>query len=194
MIIYKATNKINGKIYIGQTRKTLKQRIKSHLWDADNKSGFHFHNAIRKYGIDNFTWETIFKCSSIEELEEKEKYFILKFDSYKSGYNMTTGGEGCDERICKETTKEKLRNVIITDERKKKISEAIKLHWVKRKEDGKDIPWNKGLKTKLSNDGSFKKGQVPWNKGIYKEGSERLRRIQNKIKKENAKTEKSTTT
>lgn len=60
-IIYKATSKTSGKIYIGQTTTSLNNRISNHkhkaLYNIDLKN--HFHNAIRKYGIDDFIWEVI---------------------------------------------------------------------------------------------------------------------------------------
>ena len=58
-IIYKCTNLINGKIYIGQTIKGLKRRKALHEITADKNRGFYFHNAIRKYGKENFKLEII---------------------------------------------------------------------------------------------------------------------------------------
>jgi len=95
MIIYKATNKINGKRYIGRTIKSLNTRISSHLGDAlANKYNIHFHSALRKYGADGFDWDIIAECDDIDELNRLEIFFIGQYDTYNSGYNMTLGGEG----------------------------------------------------------------------------------------------------
>ena len=95
MIIYKATNKVNGKSYIGQTIRTLYERKKSHFNVAYNNPQFAFHNAIRKYGKENFKWEILCGCKDIDELNKKEKYYIKEYKTFgKNGYNMTTGREG----------------------------------------------------------------------------------------------------
>lgn len=92
-IIYKWTNTINGKIYIGQTVRP-EIRYKRHLDDAfKNDSQFPFHKALRKYGTDNFTYEVIEKVP-VAELDERETYWIAYYDSYSKGYNATKGGEG----------------------------------------------------------------------------------------------------
>jgi group I intron endonuclease len=62
MVIYKATNKINGKSYVGQTIRTLNERKQSHLNDSNNNSTCYFHNAIRKYGKASFKWEILDEC------------------------------------------------------------------------------------------------------------------------------------
>jgi group I intron endonuclease len=96
-IIYKATNKVNGKVYIGQTKNSLKTRMASHKYSAEKKnSKGHFHKAIRKYGWINFEWETLCNCSSLEELHIKEIQYIEYFDCHSpnnKGYNMTKGGD-----------------------------------------------------------------------------------------------------
>lgn len=89
MIIYKTTNLINGKIYIGQDRNNNPKYI---------GSGKILHFAIQKYGLENFNKEIIEECNSLELLNEREKYWI---DFYKStnrsiGYNITMGGTGGD--------------------------------------------------------------------------------------------------
>lgn len=99
-LIYKVTCKITNKIYIGQTITPLKQRKNCHIWAARNKISKteHFHNAIRKYGENEFVWEVIeiIETQTIKErqdvLNEREIYYISKYDSYKSGYNTTPGG------------------------------------------------------------------------------------------------------
>lgn len=92
--IYKVTNLINGKVYIGQTIQTVQNRWYRHC----GKSGIsqaelntHFKRAILKYGKDNFKIEIIEDCDS-SLLNEREKYYISYFDSYNSGYNSTLGG------------------------------------------------------------------------------------------------------
>lgn len=90
--IYKITNKVNNKIYIGQTRYTVEFRWRQHK-NKKTDFGNHFHDAIRKYGEDNFLVETLEECD-VEKLNEREIYYIAKFDSFNNGYNTTLGGEG----------------------------------------------------------------------------------------------------
>jgi len=93
MIIYKATNLINNKFYIGKTILTLEKRIKKHLRKS-RKSDLPFHRALRKYGNDKFKWEIINICQGVKELNEMEKYFIKNTNAQKIGYNIAAGGEG----------------------------------------------------------------------------------------------------
>ena len=95
MIIYKATNKVNGKSYIGMTSYTLEFRKRDH-YNCAMRHAFHsvFHHAIRKYGFDAFTWEEIDNAMFYDDLQEKEKYWIKHYDTYNNGYNLTIGGEG----------------------------------------------------------------------------------------------------
>jgi group I intron endonuclease len=94
MLIYKATNKSNGKIYIGQTKHTLQKRKRQHEISAKNKStNTIFHKAIRKYGIDGFMWEILEKNVSYHDLDKLENEYIMSNNTlYGNGYNMTTGG------------------------------------------------------------------------------------------------------
>lgn len=93
MIIYKATNTVNGKVYIGQTTKTLKRRKSVHYNNAKCGSDNYFHKAIMKYGIKYFTWEILCKCDSLDELNQLEMYHIEDNTSLVPfGYNMTGGG------------------------------------------------------------------------------------------------------
>lgn len=92
MIIYKIQNKINGKIYIGQTIKPLNQRISQHKSNSKNKSVIG--NAIKKYGWDNFDAEIIDTATNIEELNRKEIYWIGYYKSLvPNGYNIEIGGK-----------------------------------------------------------------------------------------------------
>ena len=88
--IYKITNKVNGKSYIGQTRYTVEFRWRQHIHKKDNT---YFHNAIRKYGIENFTVETLEQCE-YKDLNSREIFYIAKYNTFNSGYNMTIGGDG----------------------------------------------------------------------------------------------------
>ena len=91
--IYKITNKVNNKIYVGQTIKTVEKRFQQHK-NNSNKDYFSqivLYQAFRKYGIDNFICETIEEVEN-EKLDEREKYWIEYYNSYLEGYNSTLGG------------------------------------------------------------------------------------------------------
>jgi len=92
MIIYKATNTINGMSYIGQTIFTIDERRLKHE-RLDDKS--YFQNAIESHGKDVFEWEILYECSTPEELSEKEMFYVEHFNTLRpNGYNLTKGGEG----------------------------------------------------------------------------------------------------
>jgi group I intron endonuclease len=96
-IIYKVTNKINGKIYIGQTSQGLESRKYDHENRAiHNSTNMTISKALNKYGFENFIWEILEKCDSKEELDEMEFHYIVSYKSNirKFGYNNTLGGEG----------------------------------------------------------------------------------------------------
>lgn len=91
MIVYKIENFINGKIYVGQTKKSLEKRIEQH---KHNKKSF-IGKAIQEYGFENFRYEAIENCDSAEKLNEREKFWIKELNSkFPNGYNKTDGGEG----------------------------------------------------------------------------------------------------
>ena len=96
MFIYKATSKTTGKIYIGLSTQTLEKRISQHNSHAFGlQSEYHFHRAIRKYGVDDFVYEIIEdNINDIEYLKQREQYWIKQYNSYYEGYNSTLGGEG----------------------------------------------------------------------------------------------------
>lgn len=101
-IVYKATNKVNGKKYIGLTKRTLEDRIYRHVRESEKKD-LHTYNtpfkrAIRKYGIDNFEWEILEEGLTENEAYDLEKYYIEKYKTYykfsnSNGYNATVGGD-----------------------------------------------------------------------------------------------------
>lgn len=91
--IYKITNKINKKCYIGQTINDVEKRWKDHCKSIGTQNGCPgIRRAFEKYGIENFKFEVLIICFD-KDLSKYEKEYIKKFDSYKNGYNMTYGGE-----------------------------------------------------------------------------------------------------
>lgn len=92
--IYKITNKINGKVYIGQTIQNVKERFYQHCAIRCDRKVLNMaiHKAIFKYGKKNFTIEVIEEIESTN-LNDREKYWIQYYDSYSNGYNSTIGGQ-----------------------------------------------------------------------------------------------------
>lgn len=90
--IYKITNKINGKIYVGYTSKSLESRFKKHI-SSRNEGNIKFRRAIKKYGQNNFMIELLQECDTKESALLAEIYHISALNSYYSGYNSTLGGE-----------------------------------------------------------------------------------------------------
>lgn len=92
--IYKITNTINGKCYIGKTESTPELRFLEHIRDSKKErcKDRPLYRAFNKYGVENFTIEMIEETDSPEE---REVFFIQQFDSYgRNGYNATIGGDG----------------------------------------------------------------------------------------------------
>ena len=91
-VVYLIWNKVNGKRYVGQTVQPLKRRFNEHVRKKDNTL---IHNAICKYGKENFYCGVIKTCESKEEMDYWEKFFIAALRTKKPyGYNLTDGGEG----------------------------------------------------------------------------------------------------
>lgn len=110
MVIYKITNIVNGKVYIGQTKELLSKRFLGHCHCKSHRS--HISSAIIKYGRENFTIDQIDQAQTQEELDNKEIYWISFYDSINrdKGYNILPGGSGRKH----------------TEESKKKMSESRK--------------------------------------------------------------------
>ena len=127
-IIYKITNLINSKIYIEQTTQTFEDRISEHQCGIQ-----YVDRAIKKYGIESFNYEKVEECNTIEELNEREKYWIAYYDCISpKGYNLTSGGR--DGYVASEETKEKRSKStkgkkIITKEQRVQISETLKKYF-----------------------------------------------------------------
>ena len=138
MIIYKMTNKVNGKVYIGQTTRELDERTKEHI----RHNEIIVDKAIQKYGIENFTVEQIDLAENIDELNQKEMYWIEHYDCIiPKGYNQCYGGNNTCGYHHKEESKQKMSikksqnyigegnpfyNKTHSEESRKKMSEARK--------------------------------------------------------------------
>jgi len=119
---YRVTNLINKKVYIGITN-NIRVRWNAHKSRAfnikDSRYNYPFSNAIRKYGVDNFSFETIMSCETEQEINECEIFYIAQYQANMNrygklfGYNLTDGGEG--------VTGHKM-----TDETRRKMSESHK--------------------------------------------------------------------
>lgn len=132
MIIYKITNKINNKVYIGKTTRTIEKRWYQHC--HCNNTSTAIHNAIVKYGTDNFVIEQIDSAKTIEELNSKEMFYIKYYNSKNEGYNCTDGGEGTKNYKWNNKQKEQAsinnarfwKGKHLQEEHKKKISQSRK--------------------------------------------------------------------
>ena len=91
-MIYKITNTVNDKVYIGQTIQQLKRRWNQHCCYS-KFSDVHLYRAMRAYGIDKFSIEPIEENIPQDKLNEREIYYIQYYDSYINGYNSTKGGD-----------------------------------------------------------------------------------------------------
>lgn len=110
MIIYKLTNKVNGKIYVGQTVRTAEERFKQHKYCKTSLIG----KAIHKYGAENFSIEVLAECKTREELDEMEIFFIAYFDCIvPKGYNLTKGGR---YKLVETKDTSGRRYIMVTDE------------------------------------------------------------------------------
>lgn len=114
MYIYKICNTVNQKVYIGQTIESLDKRFKRHIGYNCRDNDTKFYRAIKKYGYDKFYIELLEEVENQSELNQKEIYYIEKYNSILEGYNTAKGGLGGDTL----SNHPNLKNI------KKKISKA----------------------------------------------------------------------
>ena len=163
-IIYKHTNSNNGQAYVGLTTRSMEERWDEHISDSQHKD-YHFYNAINKYGPDCWTHEVIAEYDN-EIVGEAEEYWISYLDTFRNGYNSTTGG---DHYIMSEEVKEKMaeakRGLTLSDETKLKMSLSA-LGKNKSKEHRENISLGKRGKS-TSPASQFQKGHKGYqNKGM----------------------------
>lgn len=121
--IYKITNKVNGMAYIGQTRYTVEFRWRQHQHNKDNA---YFHSAIRKYGVENFTVETLEECD-VDSLNSREIYYIAKYNTFSgNGYNLTVGGGG-KRKIVTDNQYDEVKELYLAGFSSHKIAELFKV-------------------------------------------------------------------
>lgn len=131
-IVYVITNKVNGKKYVGVTRVSLQSRLSSHFKKRTKEQcRTKFNYAVLKYGVSNFDVSVIETDVPMDQIEDRERYYIQLYDSYNHGYNSTQGGNGTVGYIFTDKVREKMRRAYnkeknITEARNRKISEALK--------------------------------------------------------------------
>jgi len=96
--IYKITNKLNNKCYIGKSS-DINKRWQTHRYEYKGKREYNklLYAAFRKYGLENFTFEVLeeFNKDDYEKFaNNREQYWIMYYNSYENGYNATLGGDG----------------------------------------------------------------------------------------------------
>jgi len=181
MIIYLTTNLISGKQYVGQTNTNNKYYL---------GSGSILQNAIKKYGRKNFKRETLIECSSQEELDKQESFWIQALNTLQpNGYNIELGGNGTGK--LSEQQIEKLKNALtgksFSEEHKKKLKDNHvgmlgKTHTIEaRKKIGEGALGRKGFKDKKHTEETRKKISKAH---IGKKHTEEHRRKNSEAKKE----------
>lgn len=128
-IVYLATNRINGKRYIGVSKKRLRWRRAQHEYEAlKGKSHCRrFHNALRKYGAEAFDWVEVFRSDDYSAALAEEIRLIAET---KPEYNLTKGGEGSNGLVftpeMRAAMSARMLGRKLTDEHKRKISEGMR--------------------------------------------------------------------
>lgn len=155
--IYRITNRVNGKAYVGLTTYPVRSRWRRHL----SSGRYALHSAIKKYGRIQFEVEELYVAFNRKELIRAERYFIRTLKTIApDGYNLTSGGDG----------------VTMTAEIREKISAAqkgVKKSLRSRRRMSKAakgrVPWNKGKSASEESRAKMSmaaRGRVPWNKGV----------------------------
>ena len=114
-LVYKITNEVTNKAYVGYTNLTLECRFDQHLKAAEKYEGSSrkLYNSIQKHGTDCWTAEALYDGLTVEQAKELEIKSIAEFDTYYNGYNSTLGGDGNN-------------GIVMSDESNRKRSEALK--------------------------------------------------------------------
>lgn len=173
-IIYKATNLVNGKCYIGQTTKTLHRRIKVHykcINELNNTSFFILK--LKKYTPAAFSWEVLCQCESKDELNEMEFHYIMQYKSCiyiknSNGYNLTFGGPGISGHKHSKETKECMSI--------KAIDRNLNIEYINKVKKTKSTKEYKEKMHKIFNSEDFKDKQRKHTKSLWE--NEEFKRTQ----------------
>ena len=182
MIIYKITNLLNKKVYIGQTINDLRRRVGRRQLNI-HRYNEHLRKAVKKYGHDNFRIDVLEHCCKVEQLNKRERYWIKFYDStnFHKGYNMDSCGNGGFHKS--EDTKKKLSIKCSgwhhTKETKRKITDSQlgEKHWAYGKKFSKQHIQNlrkshlgnkQSKKTKEKIRKFMKKRKITWGDKISK--------------------------
>jgi len=205
MYIYKITNLKNNKIYIGKTI-NIKKRWERHQYLASTGTKRHLYNAMRYYGVENFTIDVVETCLD-EMADDRERFWIEKTKSYKKeiGYNKSRGGEGGNTwelndhkeqtskkisssnkgKTVSQETRDKISNSSkgkkLTEKQKYKISNTLKSKYKSGELVAKPIPREHRRYRYHSDEAKKKMSQAKKGKTydeIYKENAEKMRNMQ----------------
>lgn len=144
MFVYKVTNQVNGKVYIGKTTKrNIRIRWREHIQEAERGGKTPFKRALRKYGYDKFVLEPLCEVRTLTELNEEEARFIALYQSQipEKGYNLTGGGDGGSWWTGKKRSPESIAKMVDTRRRNGTFTlsftpEAIKNRVASRRANG----------------------------------------------------------
>jgi group I intron endonuclease len=128
MHIYKFTHLASGRCYIGQTTQDPNRRRLEHISASKyTTKEYHFHNALRKYGVEAFIFEVIDSANSLEELNLLEEKYVDQYDSINNGFNIRQAGS----------------NKLHSKGSKERMSESQKAAHARRKLEGRDGGWKR---------------------------------------------------
>ena len=111
--IYSITNVVTGDMYVGQTIQGFEKRWKSHIraLNRGNHDNEYLQRSWNKYGEGAFKFKAIHYCDELDILNDLEKYYIKKYDTYNNGFNMTEGGDYFLNEIPEEIRKKRLEKI-----------------------------------------------------------------------------------
>jgi group I intron endonuclease len=124
--IYKITNKVNNKVYIGQTIRTVEERYQRHLYEAKCHTNRPLYDSMNHHGIDNFGVETLVEAPD-DQLNELEVFYIAKYKTTDPtfGYNLTTGGDSFKSCLPPETEARRVAKIAAAHRGRKQSKEAV---------------------------------------------------------------------
>ena len=178
MYIYKFTHIESGRSYIGQTTQDPNRRRMEHISRSktQNSKTFHFHNALKKYGIESFTFEIITSANSLDELNQLEEHHCVKFDTIDNGFNVRKPG---GNKLHHASSIEKMKNSqkIAFEKRKNEGTNTFThkdgcgMTGKSHNQSTKEKMHNSALGRTMSDDikkkiSKSKQGSTPWNKGV----------------------------